>query len=194
MPVPDLRAAVSDVLGDGHGSAGQVFESIDLGGYAVLAGDDRGVGRLLERLPAVKVGNRQFPLRLALAGPDHTPLVEHVAEAASNRLAGLRWQQPSVTLVDGRGARWTPWSTDPIALADYTLGAQLLRPYHFAASLRVALREHAPDVLVLPGPGNSLGTICGQLVVAEGYRGIRTRADFEAAQRSRAPVVLSMRR
>jgi hypothetical protein len=58
----------------------------------------------------------------------------------------------------------------------------------------VALREHAPDVLVLPGPGNSLGTICGQLVVAEGYRGIRTRANFEAAQRSRAPVVLSMRR
>jgi hypothetical protein len=49
-------------------------------------------------------------------------------------------------------------------------------------------------VLVLPGPGNSLGGICGQLVVAEGYRGIRTREDFEAAQRSEAPVVLSMHR
>jgi hypothetical protein len=49
-------------------------------------------------------------------------------------------------------------------------------------------------VLVLPGPGNSLGGICGQLVVAEGYRGIRSREDFEAAQRSGNPIVLSMHR
>jgi [acyl-carrier-protein] S-malonyltransferase len=99
-----------------------------------------------------------------------------------------------VTLVDGRGARWTPWSTDPAALRDYTLGEQVTTPYRFASSLRVALREHAPDVLVLPGPGNSLGGICGQLVMAEGYRGIRSRADFEATQRSPTPVILSMRR
>ena len=57
----------------------------------------------------------------------------------------------------------------------------------------MALREEAPDVLLLPGPGNSLGGICGQLVVTEGYRGLRTRADFEAAQTGPAPLVLSMR-
>ena len=58
----------------------------------------------------------------------------------------------------------------------------------------VRLLEDAPDVLLLPGPGNSLGGICGQLVVAEGYRGVRSREEFEAAQRSEAPIVLSMRR
>jgi [acyl-carrier-protein] S-malonyltransferase len=193
-PVPDLRAAVSDVLTNGHGTGGSVFESIDLGGYAVLAGDERGVAHLLDRLPPVRIGERIFPLRLALHGPYHTPLVEHVAELAADRLSDLRWQRPSVTLIDGRGARWSPWSTDPAALRDYTLGEQVTTPFRFAVSLRVALREHAPDVLVLPGPGNSLGGICGQLVVSEGYRGIRTRADFEEAQRSTAPVVLSMRR
>jgi [acyl-carrier-protein] S-malonyltransferase len=193
-PVPDLRAAVSDVLSDGHGTGGRVFESIDLGGYAVLAGDDRGVAHLLDRLPPVRIGERLFPLRLALHGPYHTPLVEHVAEVAADRLAELRWQRPSVTLIDGRGARWSPWSTDPAALRDYTLGEQVTTPFRFAASLRVALREHAPDVLVLPGPGNSLGGICGQLLVTEGYRGMRTRADFEATQQSAAPVILSMRR
>jgi len=99
-----------------------------------------------------------------------------------------------VTLVDGRGARWTPWSTDPAALREYTLGDQVVTPYRFATSVRVALREIAPDLLVLPGPGNSLGGVCGQLMVAEGYRGIRTRADFEAAQRSERPVLLSMGR
>jgi hypothetical protein len=101
---------------------------------------------------------------------------------------------PSLTLIDGRGARWSPWSTDPDALRDYTLGEQVTTPYRFATSIRVALREHAPDVLVLPGPGNSLGGVCGQLIVGEGYRGIDSREAFEAAQRSDSPVVLSMRR
>ena len=72
--------------------------------------------------------------------------------------------------------------------------AQLADPTTIPTRVRVALREEAPDVLLLPGPGNSLGGICGQLVVAEGYRGIRSREAFEAVQRSEAPVVLSMHR
>ena len=195
-PAPDQRAAVAGALGQvqGGNGAGRIFESIDLGGYAVLAGDDRGVATLIERLPTVRIGERLFPLRLALHGPYHTPLVEHVAEVATERLGGLRWQRPSITLIDGRGARWSPWSTDPRALRDYTLGEQVTTPFRFAASVRVALREFAPDVVVLPGPGNSLGGILGQLIVAEGYRGIRSRAAFEQAQRSASPVVLSMGR
>jgi hypothetical protein len=120
--------------------------------------------------------------------------VAHVAQAARERLGDLGWRAPSATLIDGRGARWTPWSTDPAELRDYTLGQQVTSPYRFALSVRVALREEAPDVLLLPGPGNSLGGVCGQLVVAEGYRGVRSREEFEAAQRSEAPIVLSMRR
>jgi [acyl-carrier-protein] S-malonyltransferase len=194
-PDPQLRAAVTAALaepavnGDGH-----VHESIDLGAYAVLAGDEAGVARLLGRLAPVRVGERIFPLRLSQHGPYHTPLVAHVAEAAAKRLGDLDWRAPSATLIDGRGARWTPWSTDPVALRDYTLGEQVTTPFRFAASVRVALREEAPDLLVLPGPGNSLGGICGQLIVAEGYRGIGSREDFEVVQRSEAPVVLSMHR
>jgi [acyl-carrier-protein] S-malonyltransferase len=193
-PDPELRAAVAAALSNGDQPAGRVHESVDLGGYAVLAGDEAGVLRLLRSLPPAKVGERLYPLRLALHGPYHTPLVAHVAAAARERLADLAWRSPTLTLIDGRGARWSPWSTDPAALRDYTLGEQVTTPYRFATSVRVALREHAPDVLVLPGPGNSLGGICGQLIVAEGYRGIDSRAAFEAAQRSDAPVVLSMRR
>ncbi|MEP6807892.1 MAG: ACP S-malonyltransferase [Chloroflexota bacterium] len=194
-PDPQLHAAVAAALaepainGDGH-----VHESIDLGAYAVLAGDEAGVARLLGRLAPVRVGERIFPLRLSQHGPYHTPLVAHVAEVARERLGDLEWRAPSATLIDGRGARWTPWSTDPDALRDYTLIEQVTTPFRFAVSVRVALREEAPELLVLPGPGNSLGGICGQLVVAEGYRGIRSREDFEAVQRSAAPVVLSMHR
>jgi len=194
-PDPELHAAVAAALaepsinGDGH-----VHESIDLGAYAVLAGDEAGVARLLGRLAPVRVGERIFPLRLSQHGPYHTPLVAHVATAAAEQLSDLDWRAPSATLIDGRGARWTPWSTDPAALRDYTLREQVITPFRFAVSVRVALREEAPDVLLLPGPGNSLGGICGQLVVAEGYRGIRSREDFEAVQRSEVPVVLSMHR
>ncbi len=189
-PNPELAAFVRSALSKGNG---EVHRSIDLGGYAVLAGTEPGVARLMEALPRTRVGERAYPLRLALQAPIHTPLAAEVARLARERLAGLEWRNPEVTLIDGRGARWTPWSTDPQALRDYTLGDQLTQPYQFATSLRVALREWAPDVLLLPGPGNTLGSICGQALVAEGYHGVRSRADFEAAQR-REPLILSMRK
>jgi [acyl-carrier-protein] S-malonyltransferase len=189
-PDPDLAASVNAALRQGDG---EVHPSVDLGGYAVLAGSESGVVRLMELLPPARVGDRSYPLRLALHGPYHTPLVSHVARAARDRLADLRWRAPEIALVDGRGVRWSPWSTDPVALRDYTLGEQVTTPFGFAASLRVALREWAPDILMLPGPGNSLGGICGRGIVAEGYRGIHDRADFEAAQEQEL-VILSLRR
>jgi hypothetical protein len=172
---------------------GEAFASIDLGGYAVLAGTERGVAHLLERLPPVEMGPQLYPYRLKQHGPYHTPLVEGVARGAA-ALARLGWRAPKVTLVDGRGARFTPWSTDPLELAAYTLGPQLTTPFRFTASVRVALREYAPDLLALPGPGNTLGGVCGQVIVAEGYKGIRSRGDFELAQAGGDPVVWSMRR
>jgi malonyl CoA-acyl carrier protein transacylase len=189
-PDPELAASVRTALTKGNG---EVHRSIDLGAYEVLAGTEAGVARLMDALPQRRVGERAYPLRLALQAPIHTPLVAEMARLAHERLADLEWQTPEVTLIDGRGARWSPWSTDRAALRDYTLGEQLTQPYQFATSLRVALREWAPDLILLPGPGNTLGSICGQALVAEGYRGVRSRADFEAAQRS-VPLILSMRR
>jgi [acyl-carrier-protein] S-malonyltransferase len=188
---PDRYDAVVTALADGHGDDGSVFASIDLGGFAVLAGDEPGIARLLRELPATTLGSRRYPLRLPALAPAHTPLLSRVAGSARQGMADLAWHAPMLTLVDGRGARWTPWSTDPSALRDYTFD-QLTEPYDFASAVRVALREHAPDRLVLLGPGSSLASSCAQVVVGEGYRGIASRAAFEAAQR-RAPIVLSIR-
>jgi [acyl-carrier-protein] S-malonyltransferase len=199
QPVEEYATALKAALTDGDGAEGgwnetdRAYPSVDLGGYLVLAASEAGIARLLDILPPVQVGERQFPLRLAYHGPYHTPLLADVASAARARFSTLDWRAPSVTLIDGRGARFTPWATNPVELAWYTLGDQLVTPYRFAASVRVALREYAPDVLVLTGPGNTLGGVTGQLVVAEGYRGIRTRADFESAQAGAQPLVLSMR-
>jgi [acyl-carrier-protein] S-malonyltransferase len=189
-PDPALRSAVEVALSHVNGDA---HTSIELGGYVMLAGTETGVGKLLANLPQVRVGEQVYPLRSSVASPSHTPLAGELASAARGLLDDLVWREPAITLIDGRGARWTPWSTDPGALAEYTLGEQLTAPYRFATSIRVALREYAPDLLLLPGPGNTLGAICGQIVVAEGYRRIRSRKGFEAAQSGRRPIVVSMR-
>lgn len=190
-PVPELRTAVADVI---RASNGQVFPSIDLGGLTVLAGTEDGIAYLLKSLPRVKVGSNTYPFRLMQHGPYHTPLVQEVADRARAQLARLQFQMPNVTLIDGRGARHTPWSADPRALMEYTLGAQIVTPYDFALSVRVALREYAPDHLVAPGPGNTLGGVTGQILIAEGWRGIHERANFDRMQQSDEPILVSMRR
>ncbi|MBI5363897.1 MAG: ACP S-malonyltransferase [Planctomycetes bacterium] len=190
-PDPALIANVQHALASSNGEA---FPSILLGGQAVLAGTEAGIAHLLRTLPRVKLGQNQYPFRLMGHGPYHTPLLEGVSAKARAELSSLAFKKPTVTLVDGRGARFTPWSTDVEALKDYTLGAQVVTPYDFGLSVRVAAREYAPDLVVLPGPGNPLGSITAQILIADGWRGMRTRSDFEAVQASTQPIVRSMRR
>jgi len=174
----------------GHGAA----RALELGSFSVVAGTASAVDRVNAALPPVTMGGRDYPLRLASADAWHTPLRARSAAAAAERLGGIAWDRPNVTLVDGRGTRFTPFSTDPSVLAEQTLLQQADAPYDFARAFRVALREYAPDVVLLPGPGGTLGTACAQLIVAEGYRGIRSRTELEALQGGPSPLLLSMRR
>jgi [acyl-carrier-protein] S-malonyltransferase len=187
----DLERRVDDALAS---SKGEAFPSIELGGYAVLAGSEAGLAHLMRALPRVQRGSTPYPFRLLHHGPYHTTLASPVASRARETLASLEFKAPRIPLIDGRGARFSPWSTDVAALRDYTLGTQIVTPYDFSASVRVALREYAPAQLVLPGPGNTLGGVCGQILVSEHWRGIRSREDFERAQSSPEPPVVSMRR
>jgi len=197
QPDPERKRAVEDALASSHGKA---FPSIDLGGLVVLAGSDTGITHLGRSLPPIApgtdntFGKHSYPLRLAQHGPYHSRLLSDVAFRAQSQLANLDWRRPAVTMVDGRGTRFTPAATHPAELANYTLGHQVTRPFDFTRSVRTLLREQAPDRLVLPGPGNTLGGICGQILCIEGWRGIHTRADFNAAQATDSPPVESMRR
>ena len=135
-----------------------------------------------------------YPFRLMQHGAYHTQLVQAVSTRAHASLSGLRFARPKVTLIDGHGTRYSPWSADVDILREYTLGAQVTTLYDFALSIRVALREFAPDHLVCPGPGNSLGGVCGQVVVNEGWRGVHSKDDFQRLQDSDSPILVSMRR
>ncbi|MEZ5990473.1 MAG: ACP S-malonyltransferase [Planctomycetota bacterium] len=137
--------------------------SIRLGGHVVLAGTEEALATALERLPEVKVGERSFPFRLPFHGPFHTPLLLPVAQAALDELADLPLGRPRIPLLDGRGAEWSPLSTDPVSLLAYTLGAQVTRTFDFTRMVEVALSDFAPDEVVLLEPGTSLRAPVGHV-------------------------------
>ncbi|MEM8883966.1 MAG: ACP S-malonyltransferase [Planctomycetota bacterium] len=169
-----------------------VFVSIKLGGFAVIAGTDEALDDF--HLPPAELGKGRYPIRLAQHGPYHTPLLAGVADKAAAQLGPLDWRAPATPLIDGTGHTHTPFVADPAALRNYTLGAQVTETYDFSASVFTALREFAPDLLYLPGPGNSLGSIVAQIGIAEGWRGLVDRDSFESMQNSPNPLVWSMRR
>jgi acyl transferase domain-containing protein len=188
---PALRESVHDALASSGGAA---LPSIELGGSVALAGTEAGIAHLLRTLTPVKRGAISYPFRLMQHGPYHTPLVAEVSRRAGETLRRLDFRAPHTTLIDGHGRRYTPWSCDVAALVDYTLGAQIVEAFSFATSVRNALREHAPDCLVLPGPGNTLGGVCGQLLALDRWRGVHDKASFESLQAADRPLVVSMRR
>lgn len=190
---PDpLRASALDAVLSHH--ADVAHRSLDLGAFVTVSAPLSSLGAVAGELPPAEVGNRRYPLRAGAQEAWHTPLRDRSAADAAVRLSDLVWNAPNVTLVDGRGVRFTPYATDPAELGRHTLREQPAMTYDYAIGLRVALRDYAPDVVLLPGPGSSLGEVSAQAIVREGYRGIRSRAELKASQAGPAPVLLSMRR
>lgn len=141
----------------------EVAVSIRLGGHVVLGGTESGVETLLARLPKVKLGEREFPFRLAFHGPFHTPLLAPVAARAVRELDDLGFRRPSVPLIDGRGYVWSPLWADRDALRAYTLQTQVTETFDFTTMVRTALLEYAPEVVELLAPGTSLRAPVGHV-------------------------------
>jgi len=178
-----LRVAVQATVQGLHDRGEPFFcgHSIHLGGHEVLAGTEAAVIELLTRLPKVKVGDRDFPFRLAGHGPFHTALCAGTSAQAAAMLADLPVAMPSCHLIDGFGNVHSPWSADPRALLHYTTHEQVLETFDFTACVRTAMREFQPDVLLCAGPGSSLRAPVGHAVLAEGWRGLRDKAALFAA-------------
>ncbi|CAJ0855323.1 hypothetical protein AMST5_00823 [freshwater sediment metagenome] len=162
--------------------------SIDYGGMLVLAGDEAGLAAFEAAVPNIQ---GRFPMRLVNHAAFHTPLQGPVAEAARECLSQDLFGPPALPLVDGRGAIWWPQATDVVALREYTLGFQVTEPYNFTRAVRSAAREFAPDLFIVTGPGSTLGGAVAQSLIIEGWRGMKSKADFLALQRT-APLVMSM--
>ena len=162
--------------------------SIELGGMLVFGGDDKSL-RELEKL--LEPEQDRYPLRLRHHAAFHTSLQTEVMHTARGKLKALEFTQPLLPLVDGRGALWPPYSTDPRKLWDYTLGHQLVETYRFSAAIQVGVKEFAPDCIINLGPGNTLGSAIAQSLIAIQWQGIRSKRTFQQRQ-SNEPYILSM--
>lgn len=169
-----------------------VHLSIRLGGTAVLAGPTEAVRGLLADMPKVERGGRTFPMQLPLHSAFHTPVMAATSERAMDEIA-LPFRRPTVPLIDGRGQVFRTWA-DPEDIEEWTLGEQVTDTFDLTACVRTALGDYAPDAVLLPGPGESLGGPVAQILIELGWRGLRDRRDFLEAQTSDHPVVLSMAR
>jgi [acyl-carrier-protein] S-malonyltransferase len=97
-------------------------------------------------------------------------------------------------MIDGRGQIWRPHAVDAGKLRHYTFATQILEPYDFTHAVQVAVKEYAPDRIILLGPGDTLGGAIAQSLIAIQWQGLRTKQDFQAVQTSDDPLLLSMGR
>jgi acyl transferase domain-containing protein len=167
----------------------EIHPSIYLGGFIVLGANPAGVTALLKELPPVE----NYPFQLINHAAFHTPLLREVAVRAFETLPLSLFHPPRLPLIDGRGCIWQPYSTAAEDLYNYTLGHQVVEPYDYTRAVTVALKEFAPDALILLGPGSSLGGATAQVLIANDWKGLKSKADFTRMQ-VEDPFLLAMGR
>lgn len=188
--LPEREAIVERVAANIQKREGHVLHpSIYLGGYIVIGGNRAGINALLKELPPIE----NYPFQLINHAAFHTPLLQETSERAFTMLREELFQSPRIPLIDGRGAIWQPYSTSVTGLYQYTLGHQVVAPYDYTGAVTVALKEFAPDVLILLGPGSSLGGATAQVLIQNDWQGLNSKAAFMARQQSN-PIILAMGR
>jgi malonyl CoA-acyl carrier protein transacylase len=189
---PGLRDALIALVGDINRRRGtDLYVSIDLGGMMVFAGSDAGLDFLLAEAPPLP---GREPLKLVNHGPFHSPLMQGSSRRAMEQLPAAWFGAPDVPMVDGRGRIWRPFAVNAEILWRYTFATQILETYDFTKALQVAVREYAPDRIILLGPGDTLGGAIAQALIAIEWRGLKSKQDFQDAQTGDDPILLSMGR
>lgn len=184
----DKMRFVSDLLQEVQTVSNiKVHISIRLGGMVVFAADDAGLKWLMERLPK----DDRFPLRLMHHAAFHSPLLNHVIPMARAENPVGDFGAGEIPAIDGQGRIWSPRAFSRAAIYDYTLGAQLTDSYDFTRAVLVAAAEFAPDTIIVLGPGTTLGAPTVQALIASGWRGLSSKADFQARQQDE-PILISM--
>lgn len=169
---------------------GDLFMSIYYGGYAVLAGTKAAVSAAIAALPPC---DERFPLLLNGHAGFHTPLMQAASDKALKQWPTSHFAAPSLPLVDGRGHIWPANVNNAQQLQQYTLQHQVCQSYNFSLALQVAVKEFAPEHLILLGPGGSLGGAVAQSLININWHGLSSKQDFVAAQEAEAmPYILSM--
>jgi hypothetical protein len=156
----------------------------------VFAGDEAGLAALIAEAPPTPA---REPLRLLNHGPFHTPLMAGSSQRALRDLPPDWFGSPRAPMIDGRGHIWRRFASPRDDLWRYTFATQILETYDFTRAVQVAVREYAPDRIILLGPGDTLGGAIAQALIAIGWKGLKSKRDFQETQAS-SPYLLAMGR
>ena len=165
-----------------------VHVSIKLGGYVVFGGNKKGLKELEQILPKVQ---DRYPMNLFNHAAFHTPLLNDISAKAKSILQPSLFNAPKVPLIDGLGQIWQPYSCDAQQLYHYTLGTQVVDTYDFTKAIEVAVKEFAPDKLIVLGPGATLGGAVAQSLIQQKWLGMEHKKDFISLQKTN-PFILAM--
>jgi malonyl CoA-acyl carrier protein transacylase len=166
----------------------QVYLSINLGGYLVFGGNKLGLTALTQALPMI---DDRYPMNLFNHAAFHTPLLAQTSELAMRQLPKVMFHAPEVPLIDGEGRIWQPYATNNEKLWYYTLATQVTCPYNYSKAIEVAVKEFAPDKLIILGPGATLGGATAQALIEQRWLDMQNKADFIARQKH-DPSILAM--
>ncbi|GAB3013133.1 ACP S-malonyltransferase [Bowmanella dokdonensis] len=166
----------------------EIYPSIFLGGFLVMGGNEAGMKAMEQRLPRLQ---DRYPMRLYNHAAFHTPMLKGISEKARQTLPQALFSRPHLPMIDGEGRIWQPHSTDLSALYHYTLNTQVVDPYHYDKAIEVAIKEFAPDKLIILGPGATLGGATAQSLIRHHCWKLAGKADFIARQET-DPVLLAM--
>jgi [acyl-carrier-protein] S-malonyltransferase len=169
----------------------EVYPSINFGGYAIIGGNEKALQILMKSLPLKDEG--RYPFILVNHAAFHTPMMKPISERAFEQLSNELFSDPKIPLVDGRGGVWQPKATHINDLRHYTLGHQVTETYDFSKAITVTMKEFAPDVLIILGPGSSSGGAVAQVLIDGGWYGLTSKNAFLERQKTN-PVIFSMGR
>jgi [acyl-carrier-protein] S-malonyltransferase len=166
----------------------EVYLSISLGGYLVFGGNKQGLKALENILPVI---DERYPMNLFNHAAFHTPLLKSISEKALQQLSASLFHVPEIPLIDGLGNIWQPYSSNINDLYSYTLTTQVTELYNFSKAIEVAIKEYAPDKIIILGPGATLGGAVAQCLIEHNWLGLSSKKDF-IEQQKKSPFILSM--
>ena len=167
-----------------------VYISILLGGYIVIGGNVDALKNLMLTLKP----KGDYPFQIPYHSAFHTPLLNEITYLAKDKNSIDIFDKPKIPIIDGMGNIWSNFSTNINKLYDYTFGYQIVNQFDYTKAITVAIKEFAPDKIILLGPGNSLGAPTAQILIKENWLEMDSKESFQAIQDEKSYIISMSRK
>jgi [acyl-carrier-protein] S-malonyltransferase len=166
-------AVVAEACRDASASQVVVPANYNSPGQVVIGGDAAAVDRALALL--AERGVRKA-VKLAVSVPSHTPLMREAANRLSETMAGMRWHDPVIPVVQNVDAEVHDGAQ---AIRD-ALVRQLYLPVQWTGCVQ-ALAARGATRIAECGPGKVLAGLCKRIDKSLDARALGTPGEFETA-------------